>query len=572
MPTEFRQPYRGLRRYIVTILCLAAAIPLAFIGGGIYYEYSRSIGENVKIQLTTIVQHHKEAIEGFLAEVSSAMKVVARLQPQQRISRDEPLEALFASLQREYGQAFEDMGVIDHRGDHLAYVGPYDLRGRNYAEAPWFREAMEKKIFVSDVFLGFRRVPHFIIAVKQEEAGGAWILRATVNASKFERLVEGVRLGRTGESFIVNREGTYQTRSRSGGNLMERAGADFIDPAPFDGVRFSETERGGKRVLRAKTWLKGNGWVLVVQQDVEDAYAELHTTRNRAVIVFVVGAVMIGVVAFSTTALLVRKIEKADQEKRLLDQQLIQSQKLASIGQLSAGVAHEINNPLAVIGEEAGWMMDLLKRKGSPPIPELDEFKDSLREIGVQTGRCREITHKLLSFARKMDFELRDVDVNRLIDDVLGMRAREAAVNDIAFVTEYAADLPAIHSDPSLLRQVMLNLVNNAMDAMPRGGVIRIETCRGADCDSGSGTEEADQGSVAILVRDNGVGIAAENVSRIFDPFFTTKEPGKGTGLGLSICHGIVQKLGGTIAVSSRAGQGTTFTLIFPIEQRKGAM
>jgi len=572
MATESKNQYRELRQYIVIILCVAAAIPLAVIGGGIYYEYSKSLGEKVETQLTSIVLHHKESIERFLFETSAAMRVVTHLKPLEEISRKEVLQHVFNTLQEEYDHAFEDMGVIDSRGNHIAYIGPYDLHDRNYSTAPWFKETMEKKIFISDVFLGFRQTPHFIIAVKQEEGDDAWILRATVNAAKFGHLVENVRLGRTGEAFIINKEGVYQTMSRMGGNIMDRTGPDFVDVISFEGVKMWEVDRKGLRILRAKTWMKDNTWMLVVQQDVDDAFAELHSTRNRAIVVFVLSALLVGAVAFFTTKLLVRKIEKADREKCYLDEQLIQSQKLASIGELSAGIAHEVNNPLAVIGEEAGWMQDLMKRDSLKDIKELDEFKDSLREIGVQTGRCKEITHKLLSFARKMDSVLKDVDANKLIDEVISMREREASYSNIAFVEEYQENLPLVYSDPSLLRQVMLNLINNAIDALPKGGEITIETRASIDeAAVQTGMDTAPDG-IVIAVRDTGIGIPKESLNRIFDPFFTTKAPGKGTGLGLSICHGIIEKLGGTISVASQVGKGTTFTIKIPIEQRKGVI
>jgi two-component system, NtrC family, sensor kinase len=562
MNTPSQMPYRDLRRYIVITLCVAAAIPLAFIGGGIYYEYRESISAKIEAQLTTMVLQHKESIERFLLETRSAMKVIAALETRERISQPLVLQEIFAILQREYGQAFEDLGVIDASGNHLAYVGPYDLRDRNYETAPWFKEVWEKEVFTSDVFLGFRNYPHFIIAVTQGRGDAAWILRATVNAAKFGSLVENVRLGRTGEAFIVNREGLYQTRARGGGNIMDTmkdAGAEYLDFAPFDGVRLREIDTRGRRILRAKTWMKEGRWMLIVQQDVDDAFAELFATRTRAIVVFILGAIMVGAVAVTTTGLLVRKIEKADQEKKLLDEQLIQSQKLASIGELSAGVAHEINNPLAVIAEEAGWLQDLLKRNTSQNnIPELSEFTDSLREIALQTVRGREITHKLLSFARKMESVLKDVAINDLVDEVIAMREREASFDNIAFEKAYDKNLPAVFTDPSLLRQVLLNIINNAIDAIPRGGSVLVRTGRGDDGET-----------LVIAVRDTGIGIPPENLNKIFDPFFTTKAPGKGTGLGLSICHGIIQKLGGNISVTSQVGKGTTFSIQLPIEQRK---
>jgi two-component system NtrC family sensor kinase len=553
-----KDTYREMRRYTVVILCVAAAIPVALIGGGIYFEYSRSLQQKVTAELVSVVTHHKESIEGFLRDITAAMRVVANTQSLQSLSKPEMLRRTFDTLQRHYDYAFEDLGIIDTTGNHVAYVGPYDLLGKNYSETSWFKETMEAEIFQSDVFLGFRQVPHFIIAVKEGEGDSAWILRATVNAARFGALVENVRLGRTGEAFIVSKEGLYQTRPRSGGKVMEAAPQGLLQLTPFDGVKLHETQRDFKRLLRAKTWMKDDSWMLVVQQDVDDAFSELYYTRNMAIFVSLFGASLVGVVAFLTTKLLVRRIERLDAEKTLLDQQLIQSSKLASIGEFSAGIAHEVNNPLAVIDVEAGWIQDILKREKFKEMTDLDELKDSLREITTQVSRCKQITHKLLSFARKMESEIKEVSTNQLLDEVIDMREREASLSNIVFVRDYQSELPVIYSDPSLLRQVFLNLINNAMDAIQRGGEIRIGTQKGAQEDS-----------ILVRVSDTGMGIPQENLGKIFDPFFTTKTPGKGTGLGLSICHGIIEKLGGTIGVTSRVGKGTTFSVELPLEHLK---
>lgn len=561
MPKQGRDSYRGLRQYIIIILLVAAAIPLAVIGGSIYYEYRASIREKVTTQLKSIVTRHKESIESFLQEITAGMRMATHLQPLDKILQRGVLQDVFHSLQREYRHAFEDLGVIDSKGTHLAYIGAYDLLGKNYSDAPWFKEVMDKRVFISDVFLGYRQVPHFVIAVKEGEGKGAWILRATVDAARFGTVVENVRLGHTGEAFIVNKEGYYETRPRMAGDILRKIEPGSLDLAPFDGVKFWEVkDKNGQKVLRAKTWMKDNNWLLIVKQDVDEAFAEVYKTRNMAIALFVIGALLVAVVTFFTTRVLVRKIEKADEQKRALDEQLIESAKLASIGELSAGIAHEINNPLAIIGQEAGWMQDLLKRDDLKGIKEMDDFKDSLREIAQQAGRCKEITHKLLSFARKTESVIKNVNINELIEDVIGIVEREAAVNNIEIVRQYHEPLPLIYSDPSMLRQVFLNLINNATDAIKRGGEIKIET----------GTGEDD--SISIKVSDTGVGMPKEILTKIFDPFFTTKPQRKGTGLGLSICHGIIEKLGGDITVASQVGKGTTFTINLPLEQKRGEM
>jgi two-component system, NtrC family, sensor kinase len=259
---------------------------------------------------------------------------------------------------------------------------------------------------------------------------------------------------------------------------------------------------------------------------------------------------------FLNTRSLRLRLRDAARQKTLLDGQLLQSQKLASVGELSAGIAHEINNPLAIIAQEAEWIRHLSKDSDQGEGTAREELLDSLREITIQVDRCKEITSNLLNFARKMEPVFQAVDVNKLIDDMVRLVEKEASLNGIQLVRAYQQDLPVLHTDPPGLRQVVLNLLNNAKHAIERDGTITVST-------------RAPDQFVDILVSDTGCGIPKDHLGKIFDPFFSTKPQGKGTGLGLSICHGIIDRLSGTIAVSSEVGKGATFTVRLPSNKRK---
>jgi len=264
------------------------------------------------------------------------------------------------------------------------------------------------------------------------------------------------------------------------------------------------------------------------------------------------GGLLPALVSFLGTRELLGKVRKANEQKSSLDEQLIQSQKFAAIGELSSGIAHEINNPLAIIGQESEWGIHLLQSDERRDFKQVNELTDSLREITLQVNRCKEITHRLLNFARKMETLLQRVDVNRLIEDMTKWVERETKQHDIHIVRRFQKDLPQVVTDAPLLRQVILNLLDNAAYAIQKDGAITLTT------------RLADHGQVEIIVTDTGSGISKENLGKIFDPFFTTKPPGKGTGLGLSICHRIINKLGGHISVTSEPGHGTTFTIRLP--------
>jgi two-component system NtrC family sensor kinase len=273
---------------------------------------------------------------------------------------------------------------------------------------------------------------------------------------------------------------------------------------------------------------------------------------------FAVAGIFVAFITFLTTRNLLQKLAAAKEQTFFLDEKLVQSQKLASIGELSAGIGHEINNPLAIISQETEWMQHLLKRIGERDPKEVAELKDSLKEVLRQVDRCREVTQNLLEFARKKEPVFQEVNVNKLIDDLSRLVEKETIQDHIEIRREFQQDLPLVHTDAPSLRQVVLNLLTNALHAVQKDGRIRIAT------------KSSENGSVDIIVEDTGCGIPKDHLTKIFDPFFTTKPEGKGTGLGLSICHGIVDKLGGRISVSSEVGKGSTFVVTLPINQQKG--
>ncbi|MGE4296639.1 MAG: sensor histidine kinase [Desulfovibrionaceae bacterium] len=239
--------------------------------------------------------------------------------------------------------------------------------------------------------------------------------------------------------------------------------------------------------------------------------------------------------------------------RQQMDEHMFQAQKLAALGELASGIAHEINTPLAIIGQEAEWLEHLLRDEAFAASPKAASLTESLTQIKTQVTRSAEITHGILGFAAKRAPISQRVDLNRLIEDMVRWIEREASYRNISIVRAYQDDLPEVETDPPQLRQVVLNLLNNAYQAVDRDGTITVDTHTGPN------------GGVAIEVRDTGCGISAENMKKIFNPFFTTKPPGQGTGLGLAISFSIVNKLGGVLSAASAPGQGATFTVTLPV-------
>ena len=231
-------------------------------------------------------------------------------------------------------------------------------------------------------------------------------------------------------------------------------------------------------------------------------------------------------------------------EKAELEEQLLQAEKLSSIGLLAAGIAHEINTPIAGI---SSYTQMLLK-----DLPESDRRKKVLEKIENQTFRAAEIINGLLNFSRLSGSQFRDLNINQLIHESLILLKHQLQGNQINVESKLDPSLPMVYGNSGKLQQVFINLFLNARDAMPSGGNLKIETAM-------------NESMVVIDILDNGTGISDENQKRIFDPFFTTKTLGKGTGLGLSVSYGIIQEHGGRILVDSHAGEGTHFKLKLPI-------
>jgi two-component system NtrC family sensor kinase len=266
-------------------------------------------------------------------------------------------------------------------------------------------------------------------------------------------------------------------------------------------------------------------------------------------------------------ATLEHRVEERTRELRETRDQLIQTEKLASLGRLSASIAHEINNPLSGILTYA----KLISRRLRTHPPDSEDILAVLQQLALverETLRCTAIVRNLLDFARQREPSFQDVDIRAVVDEALSLAANRLALQKITVVRDCAA-VPAVRADYGQMRQAVVNIILNACEAMPGGGKLTVRTRHPAATGltgESIGAVPEDSGRpapcVEVIVADQGEGIPPENLARIFDPFFTTKE--KGTGLGLSVVYGILEKHGGQIHMDSRVGEGTTVTLSLP--------
>ena len=558
---QHKTHYGRLFRRFVLLTVVCSLVPLLLVGWGINIHYTRFAKSRMMDSLQTQLEDHRKIVELFVQERTSRLSLIAHTHSRDYLSNMVNLNTVFEILNRQDG-SYTDIGVINAAGRHLAYIGPYDLMDKKYTEAFWFKEVMEKGVFISDMFMGFRKVPHFIIAVLRKEKEQRLILRATIDTEVFRSLVESVQVGKSGEVLLLNRQGIYQTSPRFSGKIMEKAPflvGDIHADAKIH-ILEDETDTRSQRFPRqivAQIWLKEPRWLLMIRQNYAEALDAVNHA-NRITLVFLhMSALIILIVTVLITRHMITVVKKRDLEADYLNRQFMQASKLASIGELSAGVAHEINNPLAIILTERQILLDVAGQLSDLNSEFKAQFLDSMEQIDAQIHRCKRITHNLLRFSRRTQSVIETVDINEFVGEVVELMEREARTSGIKFFTDLEENLPTLQSDPSQLQQVFLNMITNAMDAhddMPYG-TIRIHT-----------RSDRDNQGLNIRISDSGAGIAAENLAKIFDPFFTTKPVGKGTGLGLSICYSIIQRLGGDISIESEVGKGTEFSLFLPLE------
>jgi signal transduction histidine kinase len=406
---------------------------------------------------------------------------------------------------------------------------------------------------VSEVFMGFRQRPHLVVAVKHDlPDGNFYILRASIDTQKFNSLLSEVEISGKGDLFLVNREGVLQTPSRFFSDAMQQIPIDV--PAFAEKTTVLEVRLHNEPLIIGYAYIQDTPFILMAVKKKTELMKPWTETRVKLIGFLAISVTAILLVIFWVSTYLVKQIYEADHKRVMALHQVEYANKMASLGRLSAGVAHEINNPLAIINEKAGLIKDLFAlQRTYAEDPKLMGIADA---IVNSVERCAKITKRLLSFARHFDSKPQRVDIAEVIDEVLGFIGKEAEYRSITIQLDVAPDVPNIESDRGRLQEIFLNLINNSLAAMNDGGRLTISIRR------------ADDRCICASVADTGCGIPEADLKRIFEPFFSTKACKGGTGLGLSITYGLIQELGGEVRVQSEVGKGTEFTIRLPIQTK----
>ena len=535
--------YQKITRNLLIAFFVCSVLPIAGFALIMKQTVEQTNIRNLGELAASTVAHRGEVISQFLQEKVNTLNMLVGLYPEEYMLDKANVEDLFLLL-KPRGD-FVDLQVIDASGRQHAYVGPYraKIEGKSYESAPWFRETLISGVHISDLFVGYRDMPHFVVAVTNPLK--SYVLRATINSSMFNALLHSAQLGPAGDVFIVNRSGIFQTPSLQG------------DITIGENVRTLLASEGQEPLVTrtdiyTSNWMADDRWLLVLKASINDSLGYYLQVRDKIILVMILisTVAMLGATAASMT--LSKMLQSADREHAALHNQLAQVEKMAAVGRLAAGIAHEINNPLQMITSQAGWMGELLEEENREQVRNMAEYTKAVEQIRHHVRRAGTITHRLLGFSRKISAQNEQVKLDDLLEETISFVEKEAAHHNIVIEKHVAPGLPEMLTDGPQLQQVMLNLLNNAIDAVEQNGRVTVQAWLG------------DDGHIRLEVADTGTGIKPEHLKQLFDPFFTTKDAGKGTGLGLSISYDIIRRLGGTIEARN-SKEGAVFTIQLPI-------
>lgn len=540
-----KRNYRKIRVALFAIIMAITIVPLVMIAGLSYSNYNDLLIKGERNQLQSRVSGSIRAISAMMDNLKTVILFTARQDRYTELITEDNLEKLFVRLKQHY-VFFADIGVIDSSGIQQAYHGSYDLVGTDYSNEQWFKEVLDKGIYISKVYLGYRQVPHFTIAVSNYDPNilNQWVLRTTIDASTLQKFINTIRTDIIDDIFLIDQGGILQTSSALYGQVFSLYKEEESVKDDFSFFKTVENYFHGTGKIT------NTPWTLVLVEKRYVHHQDWLTFRSRLVATVIFCILVDVFIVHGLVTLLANLIRRSDENHLKLLQEAEHSDRLASIGRLAAGVGHEINNPLAIINEKAGLAEDLLAI--TPDFEHKKTITGCLEGIGRSVTRCSTITHRLLGFAKRQEVKNQKLQINDILEEVMVFLDNSMLTNRIKIDAQLQADLPEVVSDQVQLQQVFFNILNNAIDAVGKDGEISVMSHTVA-------------GDVRVIIQDDGPGIDEDVLPHIFEPFFTTKESDKGTGLGLSITYGLIKKLGGDITVRSHVGRGTAFTVTIPV-------
>jgi signal transduction histidine kinase len=547
------QPFSFRRKWqLIVILTSVVALTPLIVMTLIDFQLTRRVIESeTHVSMNRTVSNTWQAISFFMTQRREALEFIARDNSHESLTRPERLSSILKNLKEGIG-GFEDIALLDVNGDVRAYAGPHDLGGANLYDEKCFQNVIRHGFYIKDIRGQAETSTRLVMSTRHPLPGGSFfVLRSGLDNRLINNMISRLNLDEADDAFIINEEGLLQTPSRFHGGVYDSISLPI--PEQAHGVKIMEAiGNDGAPVLIGYAHITDTSLTLMIVKPTSEMMALWYKPRMKLIGLLALSITLVLLAILGMATYLVNRIHAADQKRIAALHQVEYTNKLASLGRLASGVAHEINNPLAIIDQKAGLIKDLFTMHGTYAADE--------KLMGLITGvlssveRAGSITRQLLNFARHMDTHIERFDLGEMMRDLVGLLKKDAEFRCIEISLELPAQKIVLESDQGSLQQICLNLINNAFAAMQGGGKLDITV------------DINEREKVSIVVADNGHGIPHEDLRRIFEPFFSTRSGQQGTGLGLSITYGLVQGMGGDIAVESKFGEGTRFIITLPLK------
>jgi two-component system, NtrC family, sensor kinase len=552
-PGERQLSFRGKWLMIVVFTTVVTLAPLLVMTVVDYRLTRQAFESEARMGISRMVSNTWRSVSNLLAQRRAALEFIARDNALSELIAPRRLETLLSHLRRGMDDVV-DLAVMNADGTILADAGPNHHRQQRLTPAIEFDRAVANGFFIGDVTAGSGRQHRLVVAIRHDlAAGGYFVLRSTLDASLLDGPLSELTLDDGDDAFIVNTRGILQTPTRHYGERYSSVPLAIPPTDPTDGgTQVSRAfDSAGQAVLIGVAPIAASPFRLVMVRQESGIMDHWLWPRTRLLGFLVFSILLIIVSILGVATYMVGRIHTSDRRRLQALHQVEYANKMISIGRLASGVAHEVNNPLAIINQKVGLIKDLFIF--TPEWAGNHKLLGLVDDVLASVRRCGAITRRLLDFSRHMESSLETVDIEAVIRQVLAFMEKDAERLRIAVWVNVEKGIPPFESDRGNLQQIFLNLINNAFAAMEEGGRLEINVT------------QIDPTHIRVAVSDTGHGIPEADLKRVFEPFFSTGQGHSGTGLGLSVTYGMVSEMGGEITVTSRVNQGTCFTVTLPL-------
>ncbi|NOX32956.1 MAG: hypothetical protein GXP56_04365 [Deltaproteobacteria bacterium] len=533
--------------------CILTLVPLVISAFLFYQSNKTETITDLVLETYVLAKGAATDVEIFFDQYLSTLQVIFSQYEGENLKKRNVLKKILKKIEKT-NIRFSSLNVIEKNGSIIARYGKDDyLSGHQIIDPVQITLGQDHFI---DRVIAKNGETHFIVSLKiLKGTEDVFSLAGIIDTRSINAFLKKLKLKNVVDIYILDKNGILLTSSAYFGKSGSKTSLTQSNISPSSRVipNPGTTKKNNDFLFSGISQISNTDMRLGILMSNHSFKVFMARIRSHIFIMVSLSVLFVSIAVFMLVTYLVHVLYQADKVRQVYLTKAARSSKMASIGQLAAGVAHEINNPLAIINEQAGLLQDLFTfleeyKKDTRIISAVDSIINAVERAGI-------ITHRLLGFARETDSCVKAIDVNETIKEILGFVQKEAEYKSIHINVQVCPQLPEIITDQGKLQQIIINLVNNAIAALDEKGTLTIKVFNNIQNEG-----------IDIIVQDNGCGISKEHQKKIFEPFFTTKAKIGGTGLGLALTYGLIRDLRGSLELESRAGAGATFTISLPYE------